>query len=163
MSEIENKKLENKKKENNLKSFKKENENKLEEWCFYLIYNRNYSYAGVTPNPIRRIKKHNQEIAGGAKYTRMVGKGWKYICQVHGFKNKIDALKFEWAVKHCAPKKDTGVYNRIRKLERVLNKERWTSKSPSAIDYKLKVLWLEPGFILEDFEVPNYIEQDINI
>jgi hypothetical protein len=27
----------------------------------------------------------------------------------------------------------------------------------------LKVLWLEPGFILEDFEVPNYIEQDINI
>lgn len=155
--------IENQKEEINLKLFKKKTSNNSDEWCFYLIYNRNYSYAGVTPNPERRIKKHNQELAGGAKYTRMIGKGWKYICQVHGFKNKIDALKFEWAVKHYPPKREGGVYNRILKLEKVLNKERWTSKSPSSIDYKLRVLWLEPGFILEDFNVPGYIEQDIDI
>ena len=155
--------IENQKDEINLKSFKNKTSNNSEEWCFYLIYNKNYSYAGVTPNAEKRIKKHNQELPGGAKYTQMVGKGWQYICQVHGFKNKIDALKFEWAVKHCAPKKDTGVYNRIRKLEKVLNREKWTSKSPSSINYKLKVLWFELGFILEDFEVPVYIEQDIVI
>ena len=70
----------------------------------------------------KRIKKHNQELPGGAKYTRMIGKGWKYICQVHGFKNKIDALKFEWAVKHYPPKREGGVYNRILKLENDLEK-----------------------------------------
>ena len=68
----------------------------------FLPYNKNYSYAGVT-----QMLKENKNIIRNylkVKYTKMVGKGWQYICQVHGFKNKIDALKFEWAVKHCAPR-----------------------------------------------------------
>jgi len=72
-------------------------------------------------------------------------------------------LKFEWAVKHCAPKKDKGIYNRLLKLERVLNKEYWTSKSPSSINYKLKIIWFELGYILEDFNIPEYISQDISM
>ena len=131
------------------------------DWKFYLIYNNNFSYAGVTPDLERRIKKHNQELAGGAKYTKMVGKGWKYICHVHGFREKTDALKFEWAVKHCAPKKDVGVVNRIIKLIKTLNKERWTSKSPSSIDYKLKLVWCDITFIPDEVKLPEYIEQDI--
>ena len=151
----------NKKSEKNLKLFKQNSSNN-DNWVFYLIYNKNNSYAGVTPDPERRIKKHNQEIAGGAKYTKMVGKGWKYICQVHGFKTKIDALKFEWAVKHCPPKKNKGIYNRILKFQTILNKEKWTSKSPSSYNYNLKILWFEPAYIIDNFEVPEYIEQDIN-
>jgi predicted GIY-YIG superfamily endonuclease len=152
----------NKKSEKNLKLFKQNSSNN-DNWVFYIIYNKNNSYAGVTPDPERRIKKHNQEIAGGAKYTKMVGKGWKYICQVHGFKTKIDALKFEWAVKHCPPKKNKGIYNRILKFQTILNKEKWTSKSPSSYNYNLKILWFEPAYIIDNFEVPEYIEQDINI
>ena len=151
----------NKKSEKNLKLFKQNSSNN-DNWVFYIIYNKNNSYAGVTPDPERRIKKHNQEIAGGAKYTKMVGKGWKYICQVHGFKTKIDALKFEWAVKHCPPKKNKGIYNRILKFQTILNKEKWESKSPSSYNYNLKILWFEPAYIIEKFEVPEYIEQDIN-
>ena len=79
---------------------------------------------------------------------------------LEGFKEKKDALKFEWAVKHCAPKKCKGIYYRLKKLENVLNKNRWTSKSPSAIDYKLKLVWCDITFILEDFNIPEYIEQD---
>jgi len=130
------------------------------DWKFYIIYNNNYSYAGVTPNLERRIKKHNQEISGGAKYTKMIGVGWQYLCQVHGFKTKIDALKFEWAVKHCAPRKNTGVLNRVKKLIKTLNKEYWTSKSPSSINYPLKLIWIDITFIPDKVELPDYIEQE---
>jgi predicted GIY-YIG superfamily endonuclease len=133
------------------------------DWKFYVIYNGNYSYAGVTPDLDRRIKKHNQELHGGAKYTKMVGKGWQYLCQVHGFKEKTDALKFEWAVKHCAPRKETGVLNRVKKVIRTLNKEFWTSKSPSSINYELKLVWCDVTFIPEKVELPDFIEQDILI
>ena len=40
------------------------------DWKFYVIYNNNYSYAGVTPDTDRRIRKHNQELPGGAKYIK---------------------------------------------------------------------------------------------
>ena len=132
-----------------------------EAWKVYIIYNKNYSYCGVTPDLHRRLKKHNQEISGGAKYTKSIGKGWKYICYISGFKNKIDALRFEWAVKHCKPKKLTGIKGRLFKLENILNKNRWTSKSPVAVDYKLNLIWCDMDFFPIDFEVPSYIYQDI--
>ena len=46
------------------------------DWKFYIIYNNNYSYAGVTPDTERRIKKHNQELPGGSKYTKILSDGW---------------------------------------------------------------------------------------
>ena len=70
-------------------------------------------------------------------------------------------MKFEWAVKHCAPRNAKGIYNRIKKLETTLNKEYWTSKSPSSINYNLKVIWCDTTFIPEEFNIPIYIEQDI--
>tara|TARA_B100000767_G_scaffold96320_1_gene92549 strand:+ start:578 stop:985 length:408 start_codon:yes stop_codon:yes gene_type:complete len=133
------------------------------DWKFYIIYNNNNSYAGATPDTGKRLKKHNQEIAGGAKYTKMVGPGWNYVCQVHGFKSKVDCLRFEWAVKHCAPKKDTGIVNRIKKLIKVLNKEQWTSNSPFSKDYRLKLVWVDITFIPDNYNLPDYIEEDINI
>ena len=133
------------------------------DWKFYVIYNNNYSYAGVTPDLGRRIRKHNQEISGGAKYTKMIGPGWQYLCQVHGFKNKIDALKFEWSVKHCAPRKNVGIVNRVKKLITTLNKEYWTTKSPSSINYPLKLIWIDITFIPDKVELPDYIDQEVNI
>ena len=129
-------------------------------WKVYIIFNQNFSYCGATPDIDKRIKKHNQILPGGAKYTRSKGPNWEYICFVEGFKEKKDALKFEWAVKHCAPKKEKGIINRLKKLERVLNKEYWTTKSPCAVNYKLKLNWCNTTFLLEEFKVPEYIEQD---
>ena len=40
------------------------------EWYFYIIKNKNCTYAGVSPDPVQRLRKHNGEIKGGAKYTR---------------------------------------------------------------------------------------------
>ena len=131
------------------------------DWKVYLIYNKNWSYVGATPDIEKRIRKHNQELSGGAKYTKSKGPGWKYICYISGFQNKIDALMFEWAWKHMAPRKLTGIYGRIYKLENLLFKPKWTTKSPPSHNYHLKIHWISPEYILENFQIPEYVEQDV--
>jgi len=130
----------------------------------YIIYNDNYSYVGITNNIKKRLRQHNCEIKGGAKYTsliknRLITK-WNYGCYIEGFKTKNDALKFEWALKHVKPKNKTGIFNRIKKLLVLLNKEKWTSKSPSSINYNLKIIWCELFLIPEEINVPKYIYHD---
>ena len=43
-------------------------------WQFYIIINNNYTYAGVSPDQ-ERLRQHNGEIKGGAKYTLSKGEG----------------------------------------------------------------------------------------
>lgn len=110
------------------------------EWSFYIIQNKTATYAGVSPDPIRRLRKHNGEIAGGAKYTKSRGPGWRHICIITGF-NKIESMQFEWAVKHAGNKYDCGIKNRLKKLMIVLHREKWTSNSP--ILKPLHIKWFE--------------------
>ena len=114
-----------------------------ELWSFYVIQNKYSTYAGVSPDPKQRLRKHNGEIVGGAKYTLSKGPGWRHICLVHGFQSKIQALQFEWAVKHQPPRNEGGIISRIKKLYQVLNKSKWTSKSPDASDVYLTLEWKE--------------------
>jgi predicted GIY-YIG superfamily endonuclease len=111
-------------------------------WIFYIIQNGPFTYAGVSPYPVQRLRKHNGEIKGGAKYTTSKGPGWKHICLVSGFQNKIQALQFEWAVKHHPPRNVGGIESRLKKLKEVMAKERWTSKSPLSSTVPLEVKYL---------------------
>ena len=133
-------------------------------WFFYLIQNENFTYAGVSPNPTRRLRQHNQEIKGGAKYTTSKSPAWQHICIISGFRNKIEAMQFEWAVKHVQPRNLGGVNNRIKKLYKLLNYDKWTSKSPNACDVNLNIKWFIDitNIIQEDIynNVPNYITQE---
>ena len=113
------------------------------EWFFYIIQNKNCTYAGVSPDPIRRLRQHNGEIKGGAKYTISKGPGWKHVCIVSGFQTKIQSMQFEWAVKHQKPRNVGGIDARLKKLNEVMLKERWTSKSPLSADVHLKVNYIE--------------------
>ena len=63
----------------------------------YIIFNNKCSYVGITNNIKRRLRQHNGEIKGGAKYTSIYNKEslWQYGCYVDGFKSKQDALRFE--------------------------------------------------------------------
>ena len=125
-------------------------------WVFYIIHNRGATYAGVSPDPVRRLRQHNGEIVGGAKYTTGKGAGWEHICLVSGFQDKIQSMQFEWAVKHVAPRNAGGVVNRIKKLYTVLNKSNWTSKAPDAKGVPLVVEWKQP-VPCEDRTTPDYI------
>ena len=112
----------------------------MDNWSFYIIKNSNATYAGVSPDPIQRLRKHNGEIAGGAKYTLSRGPGWEHICLVHGFRNKIEAMQFEWAVKHEPPRNLGGINARLEKIKKVMNKERWTSNAPLSNTVKLTII-----------------------
>ena len=134
-----------------------------ELWFFYIIQNNNFTYAGVSPDPVKRLKKHNGEISGGAKYTLSKGSGWKHICLIHGFQSKIQALQFEWAVKHQPPRNNGGIISRIIKLYQVLNKNKWTSKSPDASSIYLTLEWKQNMDYLwtkinpEERKLPEYV------
>ena len=127
--------------ENSEKNEERKNEipKKDDEWVFYIIQNKQFTYAGVSPDPVKRLRKHNGEICGGAKYTASKGPGWKHVCIVSGFQNKIQSMQFEWAVKHAPPRNVGGIKSRMKKLNDVMQKERWTSKSPLASEVPLTV------------------------
>ncbi len=130
----------------------------MSDWYFYIIRNKNSTYAGVSPDPTRRLRQHNGEIKGGAKYTTSKGPGWEHICLVKGFQDKIQSMQFEWAVKHVPPRNAGGIINRIQKLFSVCNKERWTTKAPLAKNIPLEIYWIdkpEGQFI----QLPYYISE----
>ena len=128
----------------------------MSDWIFYIIQNGPATYAGVSPDPVRRLRQHNGEIKGGAKYTTSRGSGWSHICLVRGFQNKIQAMQFEWAVKHVPPRNAGGIHNRLNKLYTVLGKEYWTSNAPLSSTVPLTLQWCDKARTI-DIELPNYI------
>lgn len=114
------------------------------QWYFYLIQNGGCTYAGVSPDPVRRLRQHNKEIKGGAKYTTSKPPGWTHLCIVDGFRTKIEAMQFEWAVKHAPPRRVGGVQSRIQKLYHVCCQEKWTSRAPLAKEVPLNIVWHVP-------------------
>tara|TARA_B100001248_G_scaffold262234_1_gene256867 strand:+ start:328 stop:657 length:330 start_codon:yes stop_codon:yes gene_type:complete len=69
----------------------------------YLLKNteNNRTYVGITNNLERRIRQHNGEIKGGAKYTHnFKGNGeWQYHLHISGL-TKSESLSLERSVKN---------------------------------------------------------------
>ena len=61
---------------------------------------RVYHYIGSTPNPHRRIRQHNQKLAGGAKCTSSKPPTWKFNWLFLTFMKKEEALSVEYHMKH---------------------------------------------------------------
>ena len=125
----------------------------------------NYTYNGYTNNPERRLRQHNGEIKGGAKYTKMYGKSqWKYLVLIEGYPNMENALQCEWRIKHPEGKKRsrkwTGPKGRLLSLNEILKLEKWTSKSViNNSDIKLKINILEEyKDIINTDDLPENIE-----
>ena len=48
-------------------------------FCYVLVNSsRRNTYVGYTVNPMRRLRQHNGELTGGAKYTSAHGPGWQF-------------------------------------------------------------------------------------
>ena len=130
----------------------------MSDWQLYIIENKGYTYVGVSPDPVRRLRQHNGEIKGGAKYTTSKGPGWNHICLISGFQDKIQAMQFEWAVKHVHPRNAGGIINRLKKLCVVLNREKWTSKAPFSNTVPLTLKW-KKIYDFGEYSLPNYITE----
>ena len=66
-------------------------------YVYILKCNDDTLYTGITNNLERRIRQHNGEIRGGAKYTR----NRRPVELVYlKYPNRKKAMKREWTIKH---------------------------------------------------------------
>ena len=80
----------------------------------YLLQCGKKTYIGATIDVNRRLRQHNKEIKGGAKYTKH-GQ-WTIIAYVSGFPTWKEALKFEWKWKQLS-RKSPSINPLQRRLE----------------------------------------------
>lgn len=92
-------------------------------YCCYLIFDTisQRTYIGISNDFNKRLRQHNGEIKGGARYTTKYKGDWRPAIVVEGFASKSDALKFEWAAKRASDRRTilSGIRsrsNRIRDL-----------------------------------------------
>ena len=87
----------------------------------YLLKNtdNNRTYLGITNNLKRRIRQHNNEIKGGAKYTHNFrGNGiWYYYRYIPDL-TKSESLSIERSIKN---NKNKTQYNRLELLNKFAN------------------------------------------
>lgn len=90
--------------------------------CYILISEvSNKTYVGITNNLERRIRQHNGECCGGAKYTTQ-GRPWRIYGYVEGFgEDKSLVLKFEWRWKYLS-RRENGktMERRMKALEKLI-------------------------------------------
>ena len=109
-------------------------------WNVYVLTSQGgeQTYVGATLDIERRLRQHNSELHGGAKYTTSKSsanpKYWSRLLHVDGFQSKIEALQFEWALKHTSRKIAKKYYNkplqkRIFALQLLLGLPTWNHLS----------------------------------
>jgi putative endonuclease len=99
-------------------------------YIIYVLFNTtsNLTYVGITNKPERRIRQHNGELVGGAKYTTLrKGTGeWKYYGWIVGKDNfileKIPALSLEKKIKLLSRKSKgkTPIERRINAINQLI-------------------------------------------
>jgi putative endonuclease len=101
--------------------------NKMSEtnYIVYLLTNtcNNCTYVGSTNNPERRIRQHNGELVGGAKYTmikRQTG-NWQFYGQIKNLERR-EALSIEKRIqkKHRKSSGKTPLERRLNAIQVIL-------------------------------------------
>jgi len=107
----------------------------MENYIIYILINKfnNYTYVGITNNEIRRLRQHNGELKGGARYTTNFKKDgeWVYYAQIKNV-DKCTALSIEKKIKiHSKKFSGTPIEKRIKAVNYIL---------PSYENLKLEIL-----------------------
>ena len=93
------------------------------DYIVYLLTNtcNNRTYLGVTNNPMRRLKQHNGEMKGGARYTQTFKETgfWQYYLQISNV-NKSEALSIERIAKNRRTLGKNAVEKRLKVLLPIL-------------------------------------------
>ena len=106
-------------------------------YLVYILKCKNRTYIGMTNNFYRRWRQHIGVLKGGAKYTTSRGKDWYPICIIDGFQTKKEAMQCEWKLKHN--KRFRGPDKRVEYAFLMIQKDKWTQKSPFIKDQNLQV------------------------
>lgn len=95
----------------------------FEHNCYILFDDFNKTYVGYTVDLNRRIRQHNKEIKGGARFTskRVQGeKHWKYLLTISSDSsifNKNKALSMEWSIKNPTNRRTNCGYTPMKKIQ----------------------------------------------
>ena len=88
-------------------------------WYVYVLLCADSSfYCGITTDLKRRLKQHNGEIKGGAKYTR--GRGPHRIVFIKKAMNRSIASKLEYQFKRLSRKKKEEYINQDQESHQLL-------------------------------------------
>lgn len=135
------------------------NSNKQSHYCYILedINRKTFTYNGYTNNPIKRLRQHNGEISGGARFTSRSLWCYFVIITSEDFDYKT-ALSFEWHLKYPnnkrpRPREYNGIVGRLRGLCLVMKNKKFD---------KLKNIVI---YIRDDLknEIESMIEEDSEI
>lgn len=88
-------------------------------YCLHSTTHPNRTYIGATKNLKRRLRQHNQEIKGGAKYTR-IGKPWIVAWYITGSPSWNKTLSCEWYVKYYSRKQYGNSHEKRLKARHVV-------------------------------------------
>jgi putative endonuclease len=105
-------------------------------YCYFLFTENNQTYIGSTKNLERRLRQHNTEISGGAKYTSIKvkqGLTWNRACYLEGIPEWRSALQIEWRWKQLGRTQFKHIKNpierRLYSLKYLLSLEKPTLNS----------------------------------
>ena len=105
-------------------------------YCYLLYTDQGHTYIGATTDVDRRLKQHNKELKGGAKYTSKYT-NWKFLFIIGGFKTKQEALQCEWKLKHPNNKYIGSYIKRIRYLNKIFKiGNKFTKNTKQEIKYE---------------------------
>ena len=96
----------------------------MNEYVVYVLINtsHNKTYVGITNNPIRRLRQHNGDLVGGAKYTTLnKGNGeWLFYGFIKNLEKK-QSLSIEKRIKIKSRKlKGTPINKRLQAINLIL-------------------------------------------
>ncbi len=102
-------------------------------FCYILVNPKwpGKSYAGYTVSPDKRLRQHNCQISGGAKYTSRYKPDWEFLAIVTSPQfTKHTGLSFEWSLhnptnRRQRPKGFNGIEGRLRSLPLVFNNKKF--------------------------------------
>ena len=122
----------------------------------------NKTYIGYTINPENRLKQHNGEKSGGAKYTR--GNKWEFAFIISGFETSQNALQCEWRLKNPYGRRKRGKYSgilsRLDGLRHCVKDEYWTNQVVISNEDCSYTVYLEQSvFELFNKTFPNYNDE----
>ena len=134
-------------------------------YLVYLIKCDNLSYVGMTNDIFKRLRQHNGEISGGAKYTSK-RQGWYPVLIIDGFLDMKSAMQCEWRLKHFGRGHGSvrGVKGKLKYLskylysekelkgyntegEQIIENRKWTSKCENSICEQNLTFYLDNDYV----------------
>ena len=107
-------------------------------YVVYVLVNteHNKTYIGITNNTIRRLRQHNGDLVGGAKYTTSFKGSGQWI--FYGFIKDLDkilSLRLEKRIKIRSRKMSgTPIEKRVKAINNILNEYNQISNTAYRFD-----------------------------